>query len=185
MACIWIDSQNQIIKDGLARLLCDVGHTRSACSAEPEHADLVLRDLQNRRAPYPLPTSSPTLALVSHENEEIAFLLRLGYKGYLRPEDTSEKMAAALDALLRGEVWAERHIIAQALEQRAPEPLTHREQQVYQLITRGFSNRKISERLGIAVKTVKVYNSSLYSKLGVKGRTDIILNARNRSQKKS
>jgi len=58
------------------------------------------------------------------------------------------------------------------------EPLSQREQEVLQLVARGFSNREISERLYLALTTVKGHNSNIFGKLQVKSRTEAIVRAR-------
>jgi len=51
------------------------------------------------------------------------------------------------------------------------EPLSPRELEVLQLIAQGLSNREISERLFLALDTVKGHNRRIFEKLGVKNRT--------------
>jgi len=58
------------------------------------------------------------------------------------------------------------------------EPLSERELEVLQLIAQGLSNREISERLFLALSTVKGHNRRIYGKLGVKNRTQAINKAR-------
>jgi LuxR family maltose regulon positive regulatory protein len=58
------------------------------------------------------------------------------------------------------------------------EPLSQRELEVLQLIAQGLSNREISERLFLALDTVKGHNRRIYAKLGVKNRTQAINKAR-------
>jgi LuxR family maltose regulon positive regulatory protein len=54
------------------------------------------------------------------------------------------------------------------------EPLSPRELEVLQLIAKGLSNREISERLFLAVDTVKGHNHRIYGKLGVNNRTQAV-----------
>ena len=58
------------------------------------------------------------------------------------------------------------------------EPLSPRELEVLQLIAEGLSNREISERLFLALDTVKGHNRRIYGKLGVKSRTQAVNKAR-------
>lgn len=58
------------------------------------------------------------------------------------------------------------------------EPLSEREQEILQLIGEQLSNREIAERLFITVGTVKSHNNHIFSKLGVKNRTEAIYHAR-------
>jgi LuxR family maltose regulon positive regulatory protein len=58
------------------------------------------------------------------------------------------------------------------------DPLTPRELDVLHLISQGLSNKDIAEKLVIALNTVKRHTSNIYSKLGVKSRTQAIARAR-------
>ncbi|MCP4539713.1 MAG: hypothetical protein GY832_21455 [Chloroflexi bacterium] len=62
----------------------------------------------------------------------------------------------------------------QPFPQNLIEPLSKRELQVLQLIAQGLSNREISERLFLALTTVKGHNRRIYGKLGVKNRAQAI-----------
>jgi LuxR family maltose regulon positive regulatory protein len=52
------------------------------------------------------------------------------------------------------------------------DPLSQRELEVLQLIAQGLSNREISERLFLALATVKGHNQKIFGKLDVKRRTE-------------
>jgi LuxR family transcriptional regulator, maltose regulon positive regulatory protein len=58
------------------------------------------------------------------------------------------------------------------------EPLSHRELEVLHLIAQGLSNQEISERLVLALDTVKGHNRSIFGKLQVQRRTEAIARAR-------
>lgn len=58
------------------------------------------------------------------------------------------------------------------------EPLSQRELEVLQLIAQGLSNREISERLFLALDTVKGHNRKIFDKLQVQRRTEAIARAR-------
>ena len=58
------------------------------------------------------------------------------------------------------------------------EPLSDRELEVLRLIARGLSNREISERLFLAVITVKGHNRNIFRKLQVRRRTEATARAR-------
>ncbi|MGB3634193.1 MAG: LuxR C-terminal-related transcriptional regulator, partial [Rubrobacteraceae bacterium] len=58
------------------------------------------------------------------------------------------------------------------------EPLSHRELEVLRLIAQGLSNREISERLFLALSTVKGHNRIIFSKLMVQNRTEAVACAR-------
>jgi LuxR family transcriptional regulator, maltose regulon positive regulatory protein len=58
------------------------------------------------------------------------------------------------------------------------EPLSQREVEVLRLVVQGFSNREISERLFLALPTVKGYNRTIFNKLQVHRRTEAVARAR-------
>jgi len=58
------------------------------------------------------------------------------------------------------------------------EPLSQRELEVLQLLAEGLSNREISERLFLALDTVKGHNRKIFDKLEVQRRTEAIARAR-------
>ncbi len=58
------------------------------------------------------------------------------------------------------------------------EPLSQRELKILQLIAQGLSNREISERLFLALSTVKGHNQKIFDKLQVQSRTEAVAHAR-------
>ncbi len=58
------------------------------------------------------------------------------------------------------------------------ESLSYRELEILQLIGEGLTNQEIAERLVITLHTVKKHSSNIYSKLGVRSRTQAIAKAR-------
>jgi DNA-binding CsgD family transcriptional regulator len=64
------------------------------------------------------------------------------------------------------------------VDQPLIEPLSERELEVLGLMAEGLSNREIAARLYLAVGTVKVHASNIYSKLDVSNRTQAVARAR-------
>ncbi len=62
--------------------------------------------------------------------------------------------------------------------QSLPEMLSERELEILHLIAAGLSNQEITQRLVIAMSTLKTHINHIYSKLGVNSRTKAILQAR-------
>jgi LuxR family maltose regulon positive regulatory protein len=58
------------------------------------------------------------------------------------------------------------------------EPLSQRELEILQLVAQGLSNREISERLFLALDTVKGHNRIIFNKLQVHNRTEAVARAR-------
>jgi LuxR family maltose regulon positive regulatory protein len=72
----------------------------------------------------------------------------------------------------------ESHLLHTLPAQSLIEPLSQRELEVLHLIAQGLSNREISERLFLAVITVKGHNRNIFRKLQVRRRTEAIARAR-------
>lgn len=68
--------------------------------------------------------------------------------------------------------------ISAPTEAALPEPLSSREQEVLELIAAGLTNHEIAEKLVISSETVKKHASTVYGKLGVRGRTEAVARAR-------
>jgi LuxR family maltose regulon positive regulatory protein len=58
------------------------------------------------------------------------------------------------------------------------EPLSPRELEVLRLVAQGLSNREISQRLFLALSTVKGHNLQIFAKLRVQRRTEAVARAR-------
>jgi len=63
-------------------------------------------------------------------------------------------------------------------DQALIEPLSPRELEVLQLIAQGLSNREISERLYLALSSIKGHNQKIFNKLQVQRRTEAVSRAR-------
>lgn len=50
---------------------------------------------------------------------------------------------------------------------RRPEDLTHREQEILELVWGGFTNRVIADRLNISIKTAEAHRANIMKKLRV------------------
>ncbi len=51
--------------------------------------------------------------------------------------------------------------------------ITNREMEIIQLISKGLTNREISEKLFISIDTVKDHNYNIFRKTGMKNRTQL------------
>jgi NarL family two-component system response regulator LiaR len=117
------------------------------------------------------------------EDERLLPALRAGAAGYLlknvepRELARSIRLAAAGEALIDPSVAA-RLVDALGSDRRVEQAkLTPREQEVLDLIGRGYANKRIALELGIAEKTVKTHVSHVLAKLGVSDRTQAALYA--------
>lgn len=133
--------------------------------------------------------SAGTLAIVvlSNSDEYPASVLRsLSLSGWsIVPLDVSTaRLQAAIVAAAHGFVTLPAPAVERILGQRVPveamdmnsrdEPLTLREREVLEMVSRGLSNKMIARRLSISEHTVKFHVSSIYTKLGAASRTDAV-----------
>ena len=91
--------------------------------------------------------------------------------------DYTGKLLAAFDAEGRIASDDSPHLDAPA-SQPLVEPLSDRELEVLRLVAQGLSNREISERLFLALITVKGHNRNTFRKLQVRRRTEAVARAR-------
>jgi two-component system nitrate/nitrite response regulator NarL len=128
---------------------------------------------------------------VSDTEEDVVAALRNGADGYLLKDMEPEDMLAKLQDVMRGRLVISpqlTELIARALREAPIGPtrpeqagLTPREQQILDLIARGYSNKLIARELDVAVGTVKVHVKHLLKKLGLNTRVEAAVWAVNAS----
>jgi two-component system response regulator DegU len=119
------------------------------------------------------------LLLSAHPTDDLLeATLRAGGAGVVPAQGEYAMLLRALRAVSRGELWANRRLIARALEQ-AREPksaallggiLSPREREIAEHVGRGLRNKEIARRLGVTEKTVKNHLSNIFRKLNVDNR---------------
>lgn len=129
----------------------------------------------------------PTLVLSMHEESLYAErVLRAGALGYISKQEATEKVLAAIRQVRSGQVYlsegmSERIVRKLVLGHRessaSMDRLTDRELEVFQLIGKGFSTRRISEELHVGVKTVESYRARIKQKLHLEDGTQLMQHA--------
>jgi DNA-binding NarL/FixJ family response regulator len=117
--------------------------------------------------------------------------LRLGAIGVVLKEKAPEVLIKAIRGVYAGEIWLDPAAVARLLGQgspsgAAPKPdreaakiatLTEREREIIALIGEGLKNKQIASRLFISEGTVRNYLTTIFSKLEVTDRFELILYA--------
>ena len=117
--------------------------------------------------------------------------VRLGAMGLVRKEQASAVLLQAIAKVHAGEVWLERTLVADVLGEMTrggpvcpvdPEAvkiatLTSRECELITLVGEGLKNRQIACRLCIAEATVRHHLTSIFAKLDVVDRLELVLYA--------
>jgi DNA-binding NarL/FixJ family response regulator len=128
-------------------------------------------------------SAAHVLILSAYEDEEvIAAVIDAGAAGYMSKEAPLAKIVEAVRGVAAGQTgWLSRRIAAVYMSRnRRPNGhqlayLSERELEVVQRIAQGDSNSEIGARLFISEHTVKKHATSIFEKLGVKTRAQVIV----------
>jgi DNA-binding NarL/FixJ family response regulator len=138
--------------------------------------------------------SPKTKSLITATDENtILRALSAGARGYLSKDTSGPNLIKAIRAVHEGELWVERKIINRFFDSETTtitdnlrldnsekginKPITKREQQILQLLTKGLTNKEIARALFISHKTVRTHLNSIFRKLNVCRRFDARLHA--------
>jgi DNA-binding NarL/FixJ family response regulator len=124
------------------------------------------------------------LILTVHEDRAyLRRLLEAGVAGYLLKRSAAEELIRAIHVVAGGGTYLDPAIAGKVIvsvSQRAHRAgretaeLSDRETDVLRLIAHGHSNKEISARLAISVKTIETYKARAMEKLGFKTRVDVV-----------
>lgn len=115
-------------------------------------------------------------------------VLKKGAMGIVGMNQGANVLIRAIEQVSGGETWLSQKLITQLLDKNSaaknkknPAPkgdgLTGREIEVISLISRGMKNKEISKKLFISEATVRHHLSSIYGKLRVEDRLNLVIHA--------
>lgn len=204
---VLIGDDHRIVREGLKQILADAPDVTVVAEAQngdevlaqvralggPEGIDLVLLDvampgsdgldvLQRLRKEHP---HLPVLMLSTYPEKQYAVrCIRLGACGYLNKSADPDDMLLAVRKCAGGGRYltpATAEALAAAVggahAQVGPEALSHREHQVYRLLTQGLTVSEIGAQLGLAPNTVSTYRARILEKTGTKNDVELALYA--------
>lgn len=196
---IWIVDDHPVVRAGLKAYLdlqADlevVGEAGSIAEARTlsgaDDSDLVLLDVKLPDGNgldlidgfHALAGSPKVLILTSFvDDAAVREAMRRGAAGYVLKHEGPASLVDHIRAALRGEVPMDPRAV-RALARPAEDPLadlTPREMDVLRGIARGMTNQDIATELGITEPTVKTHAGNIFGKLGVDGRTQAALVAK-------
>ena len=182
--------------------VCDEASTCAAAATAAERAqpDIILLDidLEGTNALECLPAlvkAAPrarVLVLTGLSDAGVHMqALRAGAMGLVLKEKAADVLMKAIDKVHQGEVWFDRATMGNILSEMSlgggrandnPEKfkiatLTDREREVITLIGEGLKNKHIAERLFISETTVRHHLTSIFDKLGVSDRLELVIYA--------
>lgn len=109
--------------------------------------------------------------------------IRAGASGYVIKRAAGDELLDAIQAVSKGYMYIHPAITRLLVEDMSPtlaankaalESLTPRELEVMGYIIRGFTNRQIAEALFISTRTVEGHRASLFGKLGLTNRVQLV-----------
>jgi len=128
----------------------------------------------------------------SRKTQADTLAVQAGAKGIVRTKDAAIELRKALEKVYAGEEWLHNPPIRMRYAERkrnngrkhieidADQGLTNRERDVAALVTQGCTNREVGKRLGITEVTVRHHLTSIFNKLRITNRFQLI--ARSYSQ---
>lgn len=121
---------------------------------------------------------------------EMQKALEAGARGYLEVLANPLQLQQAANTVSQGALWMAAPMLSRLIgiiSNALPEPhpqalmfdqLSRREREVAEAVVTGMSNKEVAERLNITVRTVKEHLSSIFQKLNIQDRLQLILMAR-------
>jgi DNA-binding NarL/FixJ family response regulator len=154
-------------------------------------ADLVIMDLDLdagwsmhlERLEHLLAAASGCPLLIvtrSAEPKAIATIMQKGAVGVVLKSSPADVLKNAMRAVLTGGAWIDPSAMATMFRRASDENmvdadrLTRREGQIVELVTLGLQNKKIAERLSITETTVRHHLTSIFEKLAVTNRMELM-----------
>ncbi|MDO9369442.1 MAG: response regulator transcription factor [Sphingopyxis sp.] len=151
----------------------------------PERSGLdVLRTLRSRG------DQRPVVLLTGGLNEELAReAIQLSVNGIVIKATAPRDLLTCLESVVQGRRWLDQEVMQRVMDQamspnspRDPfDLLSGRERAVASLAKRGLRNKEIADELGLTEGTVKVHLHRVFEKLGIRGRTELILLGQDRA----
>lgn len=112
---------------------------------------------------------------------DAATLLARGAAGLFLKHNSALSLTESIRQVSKGKIWLEqRHLSAvlhrgdSAERNRAVKPLTAREMAVLRLVFEGLANKEIGYKLGVSESSVKASLQQLFSKSGVRTRSQLV-----------
>jgi len=172
------------------RLAGEWGDAERALEALPaKKTDVVLMDINLpgmsgveavRRLKPLLPDTQFVMLTVYEDTDHIYNALAVGATGYLLKQTPRAELLAAVEDVHRGGSPMTSNIARKVVQSfklaAAPDgqELSPREQEVLELLARGYLYKEIAERLNITVPTVNTYVRRMYEKLHVRSRAQAV-----------
>ena len=113
--------------------------------------------------------------------------LKYGARGYFDSALPIPKLMNAIDDVLHGEVWIERHVISGLIDELVHVPeltdeqrlgldsLSPKELEVAKFVSHGATNKMIANKLAITERTVKAHLTAIFQKMAITDRLSLAI----------
>jgi two-component system nitrate/nitrite response regulator NarL len=127
-----------------------------------------------------------TIMLTASEDErDITLALQAGARGYILKGSCGHEVIAIVRSIIRGDSYVAPNLAARLLVKRGqqikavvnnnPDDFTFRETEIFQLVSRGMSNKEVARGLRCTERTVKHHMTNIMQKLNVRNRVQAVL----------
>lgn len=128
----------------------------------------------------------PVLILSMHEETLYAErALRAGARGFVMKQEAAETVLQAIRTVLKGDIYLSESLSSKVLRALVDGPgtepdrfgvdrLSDRELEVFELIGRGYSTRRIADALHLNVKTIETHRAHIKQKLKLSNATELV-----------
>lgn len=118
------------------------------------------------------------------QDERIIAAIKAGASGYLLKDRLPDEVAQAIRDVYHGETVIHPLIARKLIQEIRSEPketgeetLTPREKEILLWVARGLPNKQIAQKVNISEATVRAHVSSIFSKLNLANRSQVVLYA--------
>ena len=128
----------------------------------------------------------------ANEKDRILEALRLGARGVLLRDSTTQLLFKSIRTVMAGQYWLGRESVSEIVEvfrdlrcpcggesQRETFGLTPRELEIVGTVVAGYTNKDIAQKFSLSEQTVKHHLTNIFDKLGVYSRLELALFAVN------
>ena len=149
--------------------------------------DVLVLDIANLDV-RKFPTIQCAAVALSNKPEyiEAMQILRYGFRGYGNKYMLAENLKHVLQTIRTGQVWLPPVILSTMISKLPQErkvnnskidfELTKRESEVAKLVAKGLSNKEISKKMNITIRTTKSHLTSIFNKSGFRDRLELAIN---------
>ena len=138
-------------------------------------------------------TTKVIVLTASDDRNEFVQAMKLGTSGIVLKQSPTELLLKSIRRVHAGEIWLDSSTTAAVVRQlatsedhspsprngraRERSPLSQREREIVALVSQGFKNKEMAQKMFISEQTVKNHLHNIFDKLGVSDRLELALYA--------